>query len=98
MPRVVPSQVVRYIDQVFPWASNSQAKPAQLDFTHSGRVSAIVALAQSVPKTCSISTTNNTRTSLPRWRCYEAGFPCGSNVVARFRHGAGSPYGGFVNS
>jgi hypothetical protein len=50
MPKVVPSQVVRYVDQVFPWASDSQAKPAQLDFTHSGRVSAIVALAESVPE------------------------------------------------
>lgn len=50
MPRVVPSQVVRYVDQVFPWAADSQTKPAQLDFTHSSRVSAIVALAESVPE------------------------------------------------
>jgi hypothetical protein len=50
MPRVVPSQVVRYIDHAFPkWTSNDTEKAANLDYTHSGRVSAIVSLAERVP-------------------------------------------------
>lgn len=51
MPQVVPSQVVRYIDHVFPgWPADSAVECAKLDYTHSGRVSAIVALAERVPE------------------------------------------------
>ena len=48
MPTVVPSQVVRYIDFAFKWAKGD-GKPGKIDYRHSGRVSAIVALADAVP-------------------------------------------------
>lgn len=52
MPRVVPSQVVDLIDQVFPWAKDQKSdpnKPIVIYADHIGVLSAIDGMTQAVP-------------------------------------------------
>ena len=51
MPRVVPSQVVTFIDRVFPWAATqleNQNNMTALQREHSGRLAALIALIQQI--------------------------------------------------
>src|SRR5439155_19316924 len=49
MPRVVPSQVVAAIDQLFPFAANQPAGGVQLHEEHSAHVSALLELVEQIP-------------------------------------------------
>lgn len=48
MPRVVPSQVVTLIDQLFPWANNL-GSGRKLDFHYSGQLASILELVDQIP-------------------------------------------------
>jgi hypothetical protein len=48
VPRVVPSQIVRVIDQYFPWASETGEAP-RLNLDHIGRVVAVIGLIDRLP-------------------------------------------------
>jgi hypothetical protein len=85
MPRVVPSQVVRYIDFAFDWANTTTGKAGKLDYTQSGRVSAIVALADAIPEHLLVLQDNEyadyvaqlaiLRSRIPMWEHHGASFP-----------------------
>src|SRR5688500_9215485 len=93
MPTVVPSQVVRYIDAVFPWAADENAQIANLDYTHSGRVAAIVALADAVPSHLLVLRDDEyadyvaqlavLRSRLPMWEHHGSSFPARRGVPVR---------------
>jgi len=48
MPQVIPSEVVRVIDQNFPWAAGT-AEPPRFDVNHVGRVVGLLALVDRIP-------------------------------------------------